>query len=267
MANVVRKWMKYWKTKSEVAFSERADPKIQLEQAIAEAQDQHRRLIDQAANVIANQKQTSMRLHHALEDLEKVNGSARQAVRMADEAAKAGDAQKAAEYAEVARAFANRLIAAEREVEGLKQLQLQTTQGADEAKAAVARNASALQAKLSERQKLLTQLDQAKMQEQVNQAMTSLSETVGQDVPTLDEVRTKIEARYAKALGHSELAELSVGSKMLEVEAAQMNSEADARLAEIRTQLGLEAGPAPAAIGRAVDTPAPEQEGVEDGSA
>ena len=71
-------------------------------------------------------------------------------------------------------------------------------------------NASTLQKKLAERQKLLSQLDQAKMQEQVNKAMSSLSETVGEDVPTFDEVRDKIEARYAKAKGMSELTE-SVG--------------------------------------------------------
>ncbi|HEV2769071.1 MAG TPA: PspA/IM30 family protein, partial [Solirubrobacteraceae bacterium] len=41
-------------------FNEVADPKVQLEQAITEAQDQHRRLIEQAANVVANQKQTEM---------------------------------------------------------------------------------------------------------------------------------------------------------------------------------------------------------------
>ena len=38
-------------------FNEVADPKVQLEQAITEAQDQDRRLKEQAANVIANQKQ------------------------------------------------------------------------------------------------------------------------------------------------------------------------------------------------------------------
>ena len=63
------------------------------------------------------------------------------------------------------------------------------------------------------------------MQEQVNKAMASLSETVGQDVPTFDEVRDKIEARYAKAKGMSELNESSVESRMLEVEQAAANSE------------------------------------------
>jgi hypothetical protein len=90
------------------------------------------------------------------------------------------------------------------------------------------------------------------MQEQMNKAMTSLSETVGQDVPTLNEVRDKIEARYAKAKGMAELTETSVESRMLEVEQASMNSEAQARLSQIRAQLGIGAGEA--ASGTAGDT-------------
>src|SRR5688572_18185621 len=232
-------------------FNEVADPKVQLEQAIMEAQEQHRRLKEQAANVIANQKQTEMRLNRAMEELEKVNASARQAVLMADEATKRGDTAKAADYTRAAEAFANRLIAIEQEVEGLKTLSLQSTQAADQAKAAVMQNSSALQKKLSERQKLMSQLDQAKMQEQMNRAMATLSETVGQDVPTLEEVRDKIEARYAKAKGMQELQGQTVEARMLEVEHAAADSEASARLSQIRAQLGIaapaEAAPAPAA--------------------
>src|SRR5437763_17144690 len=230
-------------------FDELADPKVQLEQAIYEAQDQHRRLTEQAANVIANQKQTEMRLNRAMEELQKVNSSTRQAVIMADDATKKGDTAKAAEYTRAADAFANRLIASEKEVEGLKQLALQTTQASDQAKSAVAQNSTALQKKLAERQKLLSQLDQGKMQEQMNKAMATLSETVGQDVPTLEEVRDKIEQRYARALGQSELQGQTVEARMLEVEQAAMDSEAQARLSQIRSQLGLssaEEAPAPA---------------------
>src|SRR5215210_2038172 len=79
-------------------FNEVADPKVQLEQALAEAQEQHRRLVEQAANVIANQKQTELRLNRSMEELEKLNGLARQAVTMADDATKRGDVAKAAEY-------------------------------------------------------------------------------------------------------------------------------------------------------------------------
>src|SRR5437764_10005232 len=247
MLKAMRRAWRYFGTALGMKFEEAADPKVQLEQAIQDAQEQHRRLTEQAANVIANQKQTEMRLSRAMEELEKVNASARQAVLMADEAAKKGDSAKAAEYTTAAEAFANRLIASEKEVDGLKTLSLQTTEAADQAKAAVAQNSSALQRKLAERQKLLSQLDQATMQEQMNKAMATLSETVGQDVPTLEEVRDKIERRYAKALGASDIASSTVEASMLEIEQAQMNVEAQSRLSELRTQLGLGSGAAASA--------------------
>ena len=243
MLRLLRRIGRYLTAALSGKFNELADPKVQLEQAIMEAQEQHRRLREQAANVIANQKQTEMQLSRAMEELERVNGSARKAVLMADEAAKGGDAAKAQEYTRAAESFASKLIAVEKEVEGLKALHLQSTQATDQAKAAVAQNSAALQKKLAERQKLLSQLDQAKMQEQMNKAMATLSEAVGQDVPTLAEVRDKIEQRYARAVGTSELQEESVESRILEVEQAQMDSEAQARLSQIRSQLGLGATP------------------------
>jgi phage shock protein A len=242
MLKLLRRWWKYTVAKLSSAFSEKADPKIQLEQAIAEAQDQHRRLKEQAANVIAHQKQTEIRLGRAIGEVEKVGANARQAVIMADEATKTGDEAKATQYTATAESFATRLIQLEKEVEDLKAMHLQATDAANQSKNAVQQNSMALQQKLAERQKLLSQLDQAKMQEQMNTAMASLSETVGQDVPTLAEVRDKIEARYAKAKGMAELNETTVESRMLEVEQASMNVEAQARLSQIREQLGLEAG-------------------------
>ena len=239
MGKALKRMWKYLTAALTGKFDEMADPKIQLEQAIAEAQEQQRRLKEQAANVIANQKQTEMRLNRVLEELEKTNGSAQQAVVMAAEAEQRGDTTKANDYNRAAESFAGRLISLEREAEDLKTLHLQATQASDQAKAAVNQNAMVMQRKLSERQKLLSQLDQAKMAEQMNKAMSALSETVGQNVPTFDEVRTKIEARYAKAQGVSELSAESVEGRMLEVETAQMDTEAQARLSEIRAKMGL----------------------------
>jgi phage shock protein A len=235
-------------------FEERADPKVQLEQAIGEAQDQHRRLTEQAANVIANQKQTEMRLNRAMDELQRLNGSTRQALLMVDDAQRRGDTAKAAEYNQAAEGFANRLIAVEKQVEDLKTMHLQTTQAANQAKAAVSQNSSALQKKLAERQKLMSQLDQAKMQEQMNKAMATLSETVGQEVPSFDQVRDKIEARYARAIGASELQGQTVESRMLEVEQASINTEAQSRLSELRSQLGLASAGQPGAL----SAPAPQ---------
>jgi phage shock protein A len=239
MANAAKRWFNYLGAKANTTLDERADPRVQLEQAMADAQDQHRRLKDQAANVIANQRQAEIRLNRSMQEYERLTANARQALIMADQAARAGDGARSAEYTTTAEAFANRLVAVEQEVEDTKTLVLQSAQAAEQAKAAVAQNAAQLQKKLAERQKLMSQLDQAKMQEQVNKAMGALSATVGDDVPTFDEVREKIEARYAKAKGMAELTAESVPNRMLEVEQATMNAEAVARLDSLREQLGL----------------------------
>lgn len=259
MFKLVRKWWKYLTAKLTGNFNERADPKVQLEQAITEAQEQHRRLKDQAANVIANQKTSEIRLNAKLEELAKLNANARQALVMAADAAKSGDTTKAAQYNSAAETIANQLITVERDVESLKQLVLDATQASDQAKAAVQQNSRLLQQKLSERSKLLSQLDQAKMQEEMNKAMSSLQETVGADVPTFSEVEQKIQARYAKAKATSELNETSVESRVLEIEQATANVEAQSRLSQLRAELGLDAAPA-AAPSPAIETPASASE-------
>jgi phage shock protein A len=255
MIKLFKRWWRYLTARGNAAFNEAADPKVQLEQAIQEAQEQHRRLKEQAANVIANQKQTEIRLNRTMEEYEKISKNARQAVLMADDASKRGDQTKLSEYTSAAEAFANRMIALETEVEDLKSLHLQASQAADQAKSAVNQNSNALQKKLGERQKLMSQLDQAKMQEQLNKAMSSLSETVGDEVPSFDEVREKVEARYAKAKGASELNAASIEGRMVEVEQAALNVEAQGRLNELRAQLGIETGGAEAVTETATAKP------------
>jgi phage shock protein A len=251
MIDVLRRRWRYFTAKTESRFQETADPKVQLEQAIGDAQEQHRRLVEQAANVVANQKQHELQLNRAIEQLGKVNASTRQALVMAEDASKRGDTDKAREYNQTAEAFANRLIATENQVNDLKTLSLQSAQAADQARAAVQQNSLALQQKLAERQKLLSQLDQAKMQEQLNRAMSSLNQTVDSEAPSLDQVRAKIEARYAKALGSSELTGQTVEARMLEVQQAAMGTEARNRLDTMRAELGIGGGDAALGAGSA----------------
>ena len=238
MFKLVNKWWKYLTAKLTGSFEAHADPKVQLEQAITEAKTQHVRLKEQAANVIANQKQGEMRLNQKLDDLDRLNANARQALKMA---ADAGDrrAAKAAEYNSTAETIATQLIQVEKDVESQKTFVLEAARASDQAKAAVEQNGRLLQQKISEQSKLLSQLDQAKMQEEMNSAMASLNETVGGDVPTFNEVEQKIQARYAKATAMSELNETSVESRMLEVEQATANVEAQSRLDAMRQELGI----------------------------
>jgi phage shock protein A len=240
MIKLMRRWWNYLTAKLNSSFNEMADPSVQLEQALREAQDQHRRLKEQAANVIASQKQAELRLNKRIGDLEKLNANARQALVMAADAERNGDAAKATQLTSAAETIATQLIQAEKDVGDLKALVLQTTQASDQAKAAVQQNSRVLQQKLAERAKLLSQLEQAKMQEQMNKAMATLNEAVGEDVPTLNEVRDKIEARYAKAKAMAELNETTVDASIREIEVATANAAAQDRLSELKAELGLQ---------------------------
>ncbi|MDG2439254.1 MAG: PspA/IM30 family protein, partial [Ilumatobacter sp.] len=104
-------------------------------------------------------------------------------------------------------------------------------------------NSRLLQEKIAEKSKLLSQLEQAKMQEEMNSAMSQLTETVGDDVPTLSEITEKIEARYAKAKASAELTDVTVESRVLEIEKATANVKAQSRLSELRAELGLDSSP------------------------
>src|SRR5215210_7137086 len=107
MFNALKKWWKYMSAKFSKDLDERADPAIQLEQALSEAQNQHRRLKEQAANVIASQKQAEIRLNGKMTELEKLNTNARQALMMAADAEKAGNATKSTQYTSAAETIAN----------------------------------------------------------------------------------------------------------------------------------------------------------------
>ncbi|KAB3523380.1 PspA/IM30 family protein [Corynebacterium sp. zg254] len=237
MANPFVKAWKYLMALFDSKIEENADPKIQIEQAIQEAQRQHQALSQQAAAVIGNQRQLEMKLNRQLEEVEKLQKNTKQALTLSDKARAEGNTQKATEYENAAEAFAAQLVTAEQSVEDLKSLHDQSLQQAAQAKQAVERNSMQLQQKAAERTKLLSQLEQAKMQEKVADSLKSMNQISGGSTPNLDQVREKIEARYANALGASELAQNSVQGRMAEVEQAGIQMAGHSRLEEIRAQM------------------------------
>ncbi|MBC7306452.1 MAG: PspA/IM30 family protein, partial [Dietzia sp.] len=75
-------------------------------------------------------------------------------------------------------------------------------------------------------------------QEQVSASLQSMSElSSGGNTPNLDQVRDKIERRYANALGSAELAQNSVQGRMLEVEQASTQMAGHSRLEQIRASM------------------------------
>ncbi|MCW2490908.1 MAG: hypothetical protein QOH56_2048 [Pseudonocardiales bacterium] len=251
MANGFVKAWKYMSAWFGAKVDEKADPKIQIQQAIEDAQRQHEGLTRQAASVIGNQHQLELKLDRQLGQIEQLQAQARQALVLADKARASGDEAKASEFEQTAGVLANQLVTAEASVGDLKQLHDQSIGAAQQARQAVQDNAMLLQEKLAERTKLLSQLEQAKMQEQVSASLNQMSELAApRNTPSLEEVRDKIEKRYTNALGQAELASNSVQGRMLEVKKATTNMAAQSRLEEIRASMGAGSGAAPtSAIG------------------
>lgn len=238
MANGFTKFFSYLSALFSSKVDEHADPKVQIQQAIEDAQRQHQQLSQQAAAVIGNQRQLEMKLNRQLGEIEKLQSSARQALVLADQARSQGDEQKAQQYEQSAQTFATQLVTAEQGIEDLKTLHDQSIGAAAQAKQAVERNSMMLQQKIAERTKLLSQLEQAKMQEQAAKSLQQMSElSAPRNAPSLDEVRDKIEKRYATALGSAELAQNSVQGRMLEVQQSTTDMAGMSRLEQIRASM------------------------------
>jgi phage shock protein A len=245
MANPFAKGWKYLMALFGAKIDEYADPKIQIQQAVEEAQRQHQALTRQAAAVLGNQRQLEMKLSRQMSEVEKLHSSARQALVLADQHRAKGDEAEAGRYEQTATAFATQLVTAEQSLTDLKTLHDQALQAAEQAKLAVERNAYVLQQKLAERTRLLSQLEQARMQEQVAGSLRQMSElSAPGSTPSLAEVRDKIEHQYAVAMGQAELAQNSVEGRMLEVQRSTLEMAGASRLEEIRAGLsGRRGGP------------------------
>jgi phage shock protein A len=252
MANPFAKGWRYLMALFGAKIDEYADPKVQIQQAIEEAQHQHQALTQQAAAVIGNQRQLEMKLSRQMSEVEKLQAQAKQALVLADKQRSDGNEDEAQKYEQTAQIFATQLVSAEQAMEDLKTLHDQSIGAAQQARKAVDDNAMMLRQKLAERTKLLSQLEQAKMQEQVANSLQSMSELAAPgNTPSLDEVREKIERRYANAMGRAELASNSVEGRMLEVQKSSLDMAGNARLEQIRASMAgeqLTSGPAPKSV-------------------
>jgi phage shock protein A len=241
MANpFVRGW-RYLMALFGAKIDEHADPKVQIQQAVEDAQRQHQALVQQAAAVIGNQRQLELRLSRQMSEVERLQGMARQALVLADRTRAAGDVAEAEKYEQSAQTLATQLVSAEQSTEDLKTLHDQALGAAAQARSAVENNSMILQQKLAERTQLLSQLEQAKMQETVARSLESMSSLAAPgNTPSLDEVREKIERRYANAMGRAELASNSVEGRMLEIQKSTLDMAGASRLEQIRSSMAGE---------------------------
>ncbi|OEY04743.1 hypothetical protein A0K93_06435 [Corynebacterium sp. BCW_4722] len=249
MANPFSKGWNYLMQSFDTKIDQNADPKVQIQQAIAAAKEQHQAISQQAAAIIGNRNQLQMKLDRLIKSQEDLQTKARTALQAADKAAAAGDAEKAQQFNSTAEVIATQLVSVEQELEQTKQAYTAAEQAASEAQAKQQQSEARLKEQMAQVSQLESQLNQAKMQEQTAATMDSMNSIGTNDnVPTLDGVRDKIERRYANALGAQELAENSMGDRMAEIEAGTTDIAAASRLDQIRASMNggneLEAGAA-----------------------
>jgi phage shock protein A len=238
---VIKRAWRYLEAALEGRLEQAADPRIQIEQAIEEAKQQHALLTQQAAEVVGNERELDIRINRSLDTIERLKASITQAIRMEDRVRLEGDAEKAAHYASAAEAIARRLAGVEASTAELGELRSKAIIASASARRAIEQNAQILRQKLTERSRLLTELEAVRMQERLNAALGTMGELApAGDVPTLDQVRDKLDRRYARAMGMADIAGTSIDTRLLEAETSAIEQQGLRRLAEIRQSVKLD---------------------------
>ena len=110
---------------------------------------------------------------------------------------------------------------------------------AEDAKKAVQQNAMRLQELMAKKMELLGSIQATKMQESVNKAVEAVSATMDDEAVSLDKVEDKIEARKAEAMARAELREATPEGAESELREAVSLAQADAKLEELKAELGI----------------------------
>lgn len=210
----------YAEASAQAAFDAHADPKVQLEQAIASLQEHHRDLEAAAGQVIAQEKTAKMHLADLSDQEARYTKSALAAKQQGN--------------IDAARTFATRIAGLREQIRSLAAQIPQLEQAATEARSAVQESADQLQQKLTERGTILAQIDQARMQQQIAASLQQVSDlTRSSDVPSFDEIKQKVAGQFALAQASTELTSASPEVQEMHAHHAELTSEADAILAEL----------------------------------
>lgn len=212
----------YAQAKAQAEFDAHADPKVQVEQAIAGLQEHHRELEAAASHVIAQDKVAKMRLADLSAQEAKYTKSALAAKQQGN--------------LDVARTFASKIASLRDQTQSLVAQIPQLEEAATSAREAVQESADQMQQKLNEKGTILAQVDQARMQKEMAASLKQVSDLTGSgDVPSFDEIKQKVAGQFAEAQASTELS--STSPEVLEMHAhhAELNSEADQILASLDT--------------------------------
>lgn len=215
------------------------DPEVEIEQAITEAKKQDQALRNQAAKIIAHREKLESRIEKSATEVGEAREMAKQALLRAERAKAEGDTAGVEKWTNTASSLAMKLQASENNLSSQREQYEIALAQAGEANNAVQANAMRVQELAAKRMELLGQIQQAKMQEEVNKAVESMSGNLETDAPSLSRVEDKIQDRLAEAKAHAEVAQATPGGAERELREAVSIAQADDKLAELRAELGL----------------------------
>jgi len=236
---IARGW-RYFGALLASALDQAADPRLQVQMALEEARRQHQLLTEQAAAVLGNERELEIKVGRAMAEVERVRTATGRALMLADRAARDGDESVARGHDETAALFAVQLAGAESTAAELTDARDRSAGAAAAARRAVDRSAHLLHARLTEGARLTTEIEAARMQERMAETLSALDAMAPTgSVPTLDQIRARVDRRVSIAAARSELAGSSTGARMLEIERAGLEESGRQKLLEIRHALGL----------------------------
>ncbi|MCH8900372.1 MAG: PspA/IM30 family protein [Acidobacteria bacterium] len=239
---MLRKWWEYIKAWFRSASDSAMKPEIEIQMAMDEAKKKNQDLRNQAANIVAHRTQLEAKIEKEADTVGETREMAKQAILKAEEARAAGDTAGVDKWTSAAQALALKLQASETNLSSLTSQYEVAIQQAEDAKRAVQANATRLQELSAKQIELMGKLEQAKMQEAVNDAVQTMSSTMDDELPSLASVEEKIELRKAKAMAKAEIYEATPQGAEAELRGAINQTAADAKLEELKAELGLTTG-------------------------
>jgi phage shock protein A len=239
---MLRKWWEYIKAWFRGTSNRVMDPAVEMQMAIDQAKKQDRELRNQAANIVAHRTQLEGKIEKEADTVGETREMAKQALMKAEEARSAGDTAGMDKWTATAQSLALKLQASENNLTSLTQQYEVAIGQAEDAKKAVQTNATRLQELSAKQMELMGALEQAKMQEAVNQAVQTMSATLDDEMPSLASVEEKIEKRKAQAMAKAEIYDATPQGAEAELREAINRTAADAKLEELKAELGLTTG-------------------------
>lgn len=240
MTSLIGRGWRYFGALIGSALDQVADPRLQVQMALEEARRQHQLLTEQAAAVLGNERELEIKVGRAMAEVERVRTATGRALMLADRASRGGDVQAARGHEETASLFAVQLAGAESAAAELADARDRSAGAAAAARRAVDHSAHLLHARLTEGARLTTEIEAARMQERMAETLSALDAMAPSgSVPTLDQIRARVDRRVSIAAARSELAGSGTGARMLEIERAGLEESGRQKLVEIRHALGL----------------------------